>query len=64
MKVDPAIAGGIARKLEGLDSQQREDRLQRLEEGLMRLEVGNMQLLAAVQELVRALTRSAEDGSK
>jgi general secretion pathway protein A len=64
MKVDPAIAGGIARKLEGLDSQQREDRLQRLEEGLMRLEVGNMQLLAAVQELIRALTRSSEDGPK
>jgi general secretion pathway protein A len=62
LRLDPEIAEGMARQLNDLGGAHREDRLQRLEQSLMRLERTNLQTLATLQELVRAIIKSHQEG--
>jgi len=62
LKLDPEVASGVARQLDQLGSEHRDERLERLEQSLMRLERTSLQMLGTLQELVRAITRSKDEG--
>jgi general secretion pathway protein A len=63
LKIDPKVGEGVSRQLTELSAQTRDDRLERLEQSLARLERTNVQTLTTLQELVRALIRSQDEGT-
>ena len=63
VQLDANVTLDMSRELEALDAEHRDDRVHRLEQSLMRLERINLQTLATLQELVRAITRSRDEGS-
>ena len=64
LQLDPAAAGTMSRDLGRLATEQRGDQLQRVERGLLRLERTNLQLLAMLQQLVSAVKKPSDEGSK
>jgi putative secretion ATPase (PEP-CTERM system associated) len=64
LQLDPAAAGTLSRQLGRLATEQRGDQLQRVERGLLRLERTNLQLLAMLQQLVSAVKKPTDEGSK
>ncbi len=64
LQLDPAAAGTMSRQLGRLATEQRGDQLQRVERGLLRLERTNLQLLAMLQQLVSAVKKPTDEGSK
>ncbi len=62
LKIDSAVTDMLSRQLGELDVQHQDERLQRLEQGQMRLEQINLQVLATLQELVRSIARSRDEG--
>ena len=64
LQLDPATAGTMSRQLGRLATEQRGDQLQRVERGLLRLERTNLQLLAMLQQLVSAVKKPTDEGSK
>jgi putative secretion ATPase (PEP-CTERM system associated) len=61
-RLDPSVTSLITRQLGEVDTQNREERLQRLEQTLARMERVNLQTLATLQELVRAITQPRREG--
>ena len=64
LQLDPAAAGTMSRQLNRLATEQRGDQLQRVERGMLRLERTNLQLLAMLQQLVTAIKKPTDEGSK
>ena len=64
LQIDPATASTMSRSINRLASEQRGDQLQRIERGLLRLERSNLQLLAMLQQLVSAVKKPADEGTK
>ena len=64
LQLDPAAAGAMSRQLGRLAGAQRGDQLQRVERGLLRLERTNLQLLAMLQQLVSAVKKPTDEGTK
>jgi general secretion pathway protein A len=63
-QLDSSTATTMSRQLNRLAGEQRGDQLQRLERGMLRLERTNLQLLALVQQLVNAVRKPTDEGSK
>jgi putative secretion ATPase (PEP-CTERM system associated) len=64
LQLDPAAADTMSRQLNRLASEQRSDQIQRLERGLLRLERTNLQMLGLLQQLVGAVKKPTDEGTK
>ena len=64
LQLDPAAAGTLSRQIGQLAADQRGDQIQRLERGLLRLERTNLQMLSMLQQLVSAVKKPTDEGSK
>jgi len=62
LNLAPQVAKGISRRLGELDASYRDERLLRLEESLLRLEQIHLQTLGTLQEFVRSVTKSRDEG--
>jgi general secretion pathway protein A len=64
LHVDPAASDKLSRQINRLASEQRGDQFARLERGMLRLERSNLQLLTMLQQLVAAVKKPLDEGSK
>jgi general secretion pathway protein A len=64
LQIDSAAADTMSRQIGRLSAEQQGDQIQRLERGLLRLERTNLQMLTMLQQLVNAVKKSPDEGSK